>query len=525
MSLQRWVVKGCVAPEQPPGAHVAAASMAAAVGLVWPQPPRGRGKPSRRRQWQDLLYARIRRGGPLPPGVTAEPPSDWVVGRTLDELALTEEDVVAVAAARHVDAATDDEEDGPVHKRRKRTHVHPEVKDWFLDFHRLQPKGTAMSDTLRRAPRMLPEALAALDRSTVYRWGSLPTARRGRPKELSSAHLTLLAEVVERIGAQLPATTLTYQFVFKRVLDEHRVGWVPSRSWIRSFRRMGGWSYNKPGGCSLTNHPVERQTANLRVMRCKLVYAMTEHNVSMDRVINLDETAVRLLPTASYGWSVKGQKPVQLQSGKSVTTGTVALAMDEQTPAWLQVIFQGKTSAVLPDVRPEVLSDRVQMAFTPSHWQTTESLQAFVLWLDSLMHSPPFLPTSWILVMDLASSHHSHELQLPEHTRVLFIPPGATSYLQPLGRSIFRQWKSKLTNAANQRLADIALGPEPLAESFGFTLPALKSYIVMWTKAATEAVQASTDARKKAWKHLLWANDEEKEAWYKAGQTETGSPK
>ena len=44
-------------------------------------------------------------------------------------------------------------------------------------------------------------------------------------------------------------------------------------------------------------------------------------------------------------------------------------------------------------------------------------LQAFVLWLDSFMNTPPSLPRDWILLMDLATSHHSKELHLSRSKR------------------------------------------------------------------------------------------------------------
>ena len=77
------------------------------------------------------------------------------------------------------------------------------------------------------------------------------------------------------------------------------------------------------------------------------------------------------------------------------------------------------------------------------------------------MNTPPSLPRDWILLMDLAASRHSKELHLPEHIRVLYVDQGATAYLQPLDRCLFKIWKDRLTHAANERLAEIALGPEP----------------------------------------------------------------
>eukprot|EP00971_Amphidinium_carterae_P282125 5600612-Amphidinium_carterae.1 len=48
----------------------------------------------------------------------------------------------------------------------------------------------------------------------------------------------------------------------------------------------------------------------------------------------------------------------------------------------------------------------------------------------------------WLLLIDLASVHRSSELQLLEHVHIVFIPVGATGYLQPLDRAVFKAWKA-----------------------------------------------------------------------------------
>ena len=171
------------------------------------------------------------------------------------------------------------------------------------------------------------------------------------------------------------------------------------------------------GGNSLTQHPVEKQMKNLTALRQKLVFTMEAHTVGPDRAVNIDETAVRLLPTSSFGWSTEGEKSAQLQSGTAVVTATVAVTMAEETPAWLQVFFEGKTHSVIP----EATLDRLQFAcFTSPQEQRRNGSH----WTDACSKC------------------------------------------------------GKLTHAANERLAEIALGPEPLTESFDFSLPSLKLYSV-----------------------------------------------
>ena len=104
---------------------------------------------------------------------------------------------------------------------------------------------------------------------------------------------------------------------------------------------------------------------NLTALRQKLVFTMEARNVGSDRVVNIDETAVRAFAAHIFLWVVdQREKFTQLQSGKAVVTATVAVPMAEETPAWLQVIFQGKTHSVIPKIDEATLGDRVQLTRT-----------------------------------------------------------------------------------------------------------------------------------------------------------------
>ena len=268
----------------------------------------------------------------------------------------------------------------------------------------------------------LPEASGSLDRSTVYRWKFSVKNRRGQKNMLSAALLAILSEVVDRVSSQVALTTLTYKSVFKRIPGDYGIERVPSREWIR----FGGFSCKQPGGNSLTQHLEEKQTENLTALRQKLEFAMEAHNVGPDRVVNIEEMSVRLLPTSYFGWSTKGEKSAQLQSSEAVVTGTVAVPMAEETEGWLQVIFQGKTHSVIPEIDEVTLGDRVQLTCAESHWQTAVSLRAFVLWLDSIMNTPPSL-RDWILLMDLAASPQQGVAFAGAHSRALPSPSEAKS--------------------------------------------------------------------------------------------------
>ena len=140
-------------------------------------PRRVPGKPGRQQKWRELLYAHIRRKAALPEGIGASPPLAWVVGQTLHELALVEQDVIAAVPAGAEEEGNDEEEE-PERKRRKKTDVSAEIKAWFMEYHQSQPSGTRHIAT--GAAPVARSIGRSLDRSTVYRWKFSVQNRRGR---------------------------------------------------------------------------------------------------------------------------------------------------------------------------------------------------------------------------------------------------------------------------------------------------------------------------------------------------------
>ena len=108
----------------------------------------------------------------------------------------------------------------------------------------------------------------------------------------------------------------------------------------------------------------------------------------------------------------------------------------------------------------------------------------------------------WILIMDLAASNKAVDLDVPGTCHILYIPPGATHYLQPVDRAVFQHFKSKLTDAANNTIADIMLGDErPFAESMDFSRAALKLQTLLWCVCARDV---RADVRANTWAHLAF---------------------
>ena len=154
------------------------------------------------------------------------------------------------------------------------------------------------------------------------------------------------------------------------------------------------------------------------------------------------------------GWSVKGEKMKQVHAGKSNITATLAVPM-LQGPSFCQLIFGGKTSAVLPHGPVE---HDVHLNFTESHWQSTESMFSFVQFLEKVLNPTDEQPP-WILLLDCASVHTASAFRQQLHSQLpwvksIYIPRGSAAYNQPLDRSMMKSFKSAVARKASRHFAE-----------------------------------------------------------------------
>ena len=257
----------------------------------------------------------------------------------------------------------------------------------------------------------------------------------------------MLADTAKRLAGQVALTAPTYQKAFSRQLRGQGTNCVPSKSWVRAFLKAGGLSYKKPG--SNTHSTFTSRPGFLEVEFDSQVDVDHEYaaGVPEDRVYNLDETALALLPARSFGWSAAGNKSQQLQPGRALITASLAVPMALEAPIMLQLILKGKTAASLP--KPTTVGAH----FAMSHF---------------------------------AMSHRELINYLPDHIRIVYIPPQTTSYLQPCNRSIFGCWKSYVSDKANDSFAETLLSEEAggLDEAFDFGQKHLKAATVTWSELA-----------------------------------------
>ena len=145
----------------------------------------------------------------------------------------------------------------------------------------------------------------------------------------------------------MPLCASVISDVMEVELDKIGVAWRPSIRWVQTFLLKLGLSYKCAGGCVL-KEPAPGVKLDLQQnLQQKVLWTQHKFGIVDARVINVDETSLRMIPVSATGWSVKGEKTKQVQASKSNITATLAVLM-LQGPSFCQLIFGGKTSAVLP---------------------------------------------------------------------------------------------------------------------------------------------------------------------------------
>ena len=110
------------------------AERAAIVGLSWPPDRYTKtrcGRPSWQQLWERALQDHIMNRHDLPQGIRLQRPAWWRPGEAIDRL-LTHEELAHIKTPCAAAAPVEDEPSGSASKRRK-VHVDPIARDWFLD--------------------------------------------------------------------------------------------------------------------------------------------------------------------------------------------------------------------------------------------------------------------------------------------------------------------------------------------------------------------------------------------------------
>ena len=164
-----------------------------------------------------------------------------------------------------------------------------------------------------------------------------------------------------------------------------------------------------------------------------------------DRIWNLDETAVRIVPAGERGWTKKAESTHVFASRAFVT---VTLAANMRGGMRTQIVYEGKSGRGHPH-GPHF--PRQLVSHSPTHWITQDALLDMINAIDADMHARPGDAelTPWLLVLDCAPQHVATEFRsIMRDTRPLiklcYVQRNFTGYTQPLDRAYMRAFKNSI---------------------------------------------------------------------------------
>ena len=355
---------------------------AARMGLQFPfrSEGRGRGAPSVAMKWRDAVKASIMHG-PLPPDVTLDAPHWWLPGMPL----LPPADYVApVPLKRKRDTSAEPKKE---HAKRGYRRTPDEAKLWFQGFHANQARvhGKSLAYNIRRAKQLVPELFGPVAPDTFRRWhdSGAPDHRGRPPVDLPPFALSRLANLTHAVAARLSLSVPTWQHVYRRVLRELDIEFEPSRRWTRQFLRSLQLSW-KLAATHTRHRPSEADIARERkLLQLRVTYLCNRFGISQDRIWNLDETAVRIVPAGDRGWT-KRAEPAHVFASRAFVT--VTLAANMRGGMWTQIVQEGKSGRVH---RHGPHSPRQLVSHSPTHWITQEALLDMIDAIDADMHARP----------------------------------------------------------------------------------------------------------------------------------------
>lgn len=179
----------------------------------------------------------------------------------------------------------------------------------------------------------------------------------------------------------------------------------------------------------------------------------SENSIPDELILNLDQTACKLVPTSEWTMTTEGSKQVEVIGceDKRQITVVLAIAMDG-TLLPPQVIYSGKTNKCHAAV---TFPDSWNITHTENHWSNTQTMIEFaqkvlipycskVRQLKDLPNTQPAL-----LIQDVFAAHRTEaylSVLRNHHIFTIFVPAGTTGELQPLDVDFNDDFKVELKN-------------------------------------------------------------------------------
>jgi hypothetical protein len=325
------------------------------------------------------------------------------------------------------------------------------VQTWFDEKHQLKPQYQAALDEQRTPKRGCgyPSLFAAYPQTERTIKELLASMRgAGATVNLHTARLVMLAVVKEDGLAS--------------VLDSHTL----SRAWMCNWLRESmGFTWRR---CTTAASKLPNDWRQQGVVFAKrIAAAMGRFKIHPSLIVNPDQTSLHLAPFSQFTYDENGAKSVRVIAAedKRQITAVLASSMDgEMLP--LQLIFQGKTPACLPQETPTMLASQMHVTFTANHWSSQDTMKQYIQHVIVPFRNRQIekqkLPadSKLLLVLDSWCVHKSEEFRTyirHEHSwiHLVFVPANCTSKLQVADVILQRPFKHGIRKHFNEWAASI----------------------------------------------------------------------
>ena len=336
----------------------------------------------------------------------------------------------------------------------------------------------------------------------------------GRPPvDLPPFALSRLANLTHAVAARLSLSVPTWQHVYRRVLRELDIEFEPGKKWTRQFLRSLQLSWKLAATCT-RSRPSEADIARERkLLQLRVIYLCDRFKISQDRIWNLDETAVRIVPAGERGWT-KRAEPAHVFASRAFVT--VTLAANMRGGMWTQIVYEGKSGRVHPH-GPHF--PRQLVSHSPTHWITQDALLDMIDAIDADMHARPGDAelTPWLLVLDCAPQHIAAEFRsimrdTRPHIKLCYVQRNFTGYTQPLDRAYMRAFKNSIRQEVAKHFAEFFLEVESNFERVNLdsSTAVLRQLLLSFVHTAAQDAD-SPQHRTAGWRFIDWNEVEQRE--------------
>ncbi len=273
-----------------------------------------------------------------------------------------------------------------------------------------------------------------------------------------------------------------------------------SSAWISRWARQEmKWRWRK-STTAASKLPLDWEERGVQMAK-RIAAQMEMYSVHPSLVVNVDQTAVHLVPALRWTYEEKNAKAVAVTGEDDKRQITACLASSlygDMLP--LQLIFQGKTQRCEPSPTAQSIAAQVHITHSANHWSNVETMKQ---WVESVLiqYAERCIrmfglraDAHMILVLDVWAVHTSDEFRLwmrqkQPRIHLVYVPANCTSKLQVADVTLQRPFKSCIRQQFNEwaaatvksMLIDGTAEQErcsELAESF--KMASIKPRVVQW---------------------------------------------